>query len=44
VPLLADAGRRAAMAQAARAVGVPDGAARVADLVERAAGGAGAIG
>jgi len=44
VPLLADAGRRAAMAQAARAVGVPDGAARVADLVERAAGGAGGIG
>ena len=44
VPLLADAGRRAAMAQAARTVGVPDGAARVADLVERAAGGAGALG
>lgn len=44
VPLLADAGRRAAMARAARTVGVPDGAARVADLVQRAADGAGALG
>ena len=37
-PLLADAGRLAAMAAAARRLGRPDAAARLADLVERAAG------
>lgn len=36
IPLLHDAERLAAMARAARGVGVVDGAARVADLVERA--------
>jgi UDP-N-acetylglucosamine:LPS N-acetylglucosamine transferase len=40
VPLLADPARVAAMAAAARTVGVPDGAARVADLVEVAGGAA----
>lgn len=38
LPLLADAPALAAMAAAARTVGVPDGAARVADLVHAAAG------
>ncbi len=38
LPLLADASARSAMAEAARSVGVRDGAARVADLVEAAAG------
>lgn len=37
IPLLADPPRLAAMARAAATVGVPDGAARVADLVEAAA-------
>lgn len=37
VPLLADPERRAAMAEAARSVGTTDGAARVADLVEKVA-------
>lgn len=37
LPLLADVARRAAMAEAARSVGVVDGAARVADLVEKVA-------
>lgn len=40
LPLVADPGARARMGRAAASVGVRDGAARVADLVERAAQGA----
>ena len=40
LPLLADPAALATMGRAAASVGVRDGAARVADLVERAAGSA----